>query len=315
MKTKGTLAVLIGICALAVLPQTPAQAESISSPTPAPAAGDNDARGFTSADADAYWTPERMRAAQPVAGGESADDAARRGVVASSSKPFAGIPIVGTFFFDDGTRTGRFCGGTVVNSPGKNLVMSAGHCFDDRNARKNLTFVPQYNAGKKPFGSFTVKPGRVYVDKRYLTKGPDAAADLDFGFLQLEPRGGVNVQDVVGGADLLVGAGYEHDPVRLIGYPSAQKGPLDCTDKTVRYNSSDPKVPGSFLRIACKAYSGGASGGPFLVKKRAGWGIVGVIGGWHTGGDVADISYSSYLDADAQKLYDDAVNNRPPAGR
>lgn len=280
-----------------------------------PAAGDNDARGFTPADADAYWTPERMRAAQPVMGGKSADGATPHGMVASSSKPFEGIPVVGTFFFNDGTNTGRFCGGTVVNSPGKNLVMSAGHCFDDQDARKNLTFVPKYNDGKKPFGSFTVKPGRIYVDKRYLAKGPDAAADLDFNFLQLEPRGGVNIQDAVGGADLLIDAGYEHNPVRLIGYPNAQNGPLDCTDKTVRYNSSDPKIPGSFLRIECKAYSGGASGGPFLVKKGAGWGIVGVIGGWHTGGDVDDISYSSYLDADAQKLYDDAVNNRPPAGR
>lgn len=89
---------------------------------------------------------------------------------------------------------------------------------------------------------------------------------------------------------------------------------LDCTDKTVRYNSTDPKIPGSFLRIACDKYSGGASGGPFLVK-RGGWGIIGVIGGWKTGGDKDDISYSSYLDSDAKALYDDAVNNRQPAGR
>ncbi|MER5465908.1 trypsin-like serine protease [Streptomyces sp. NPDC002668] len=256
-----------------------------------------------------------MRAAQPVKGGKSANGAVPRGLVASPSKPFEGIPIVGTFFFNDGTNTGRFCGGTVVNSPGKNLVMSAGHCFDDQDARKNLTFVPKYDDGKKPFGSFTVKPGRIYVDKRYLSKGTDAAADLDFNFLQLEPRGGKNVQDIVGGAELLINAGYEHNPVRLIGYPNALKRPLDCTDKTVRYNSTDPKIPGSFLRIECKAYSGGASGGPFLVKKGSGYGIVGVIGGWHTGGDVDDISYSSYLDGDAKKLYDDAVNNRQPAGR
>ncbi|MGI5405092.1 hypothetical protein ACQEVG_37805 [Streptomyces sp. CA-135486] len=76
-----------------------------------------------------------------------------------------------------------------------------------------------------------------------------------------------------------------------------------------------PTNRASFLRIECKTYSGGASGGPFLVRKRAGWGIIGVIGGWHTGGNVDDISYSSYLDGDAKKLYDDAVNNRPPASR
>ncbi|GGO54545.1 trypsin-like serine peptidase [Streptomyces lasiicapitis] len=288
-------------------------------PTPVPDGGDNDARAFTPADADDYWTPARMRAAEPVA-----EDTTRKpGAPASAptrrpraaSNPFEGLPIVGTFFWNDGTNTGRFCGGTVVKSPGKNIVMSAGHCFDDQDARKNLTFVPQYDDGKKPHGAFTVKPGRIYVDKRYLSKGPDAAADLDFNFLVLEPRGGKNVEDVVGGAELKINAGYEHNPVRLIGYPANQKRPLDCTDKTVRYNSTDPKIPGSFLRISCDKYSGGASGGPFLIKQGSGWGIIGVIGGWKTGGDVDDISYSSYLDGDAKALYDDAVNNKPPAGR
>ncbi|WNO70147.1 trypsin-like serine peptidase [Streptomyces sp. AM8-1-1] len=315
MHIRKTLAVLVSGLALAVLPLPQAHAEPAPPPTPVPAAGDNDARGFTPADADAYWTPERMRAAQPVEGGKSNGGPAPRGLAASPSKQFEGIPIVGTFFFSDGTDTGRFCGGTVVSSPGKNLAMSAGHCFDDQDARKNLTFVPQYDNGKKPFGAFTVKPGRIYVDSRYLAQGPDAAADLDFNFLQLEPRGGKNIQDVVGAAELQINAGYEHKPVRLIGYPNVLQRPLDCTDKTVRYNSTDAKIPGSFLRIECKAYSGGASGGPFLVKKGNGWGLIGVIGGWHTGGNVDDVSYSSYLDADAKKLYDDAVNNRPPAGR
>ncbi|MFE7043681.1 trypsin-like serine protease [Streptomyces atratus] len=122
----------------------------------------------------------------------------------AAGQPFQGLPIVGTFFWNDGTETGRFCGGTVVKSPGKNIVMSAGHCFDDQDARKNLAFVPQYDDGKKPHGSFTVKSGHIYVDKRYLSKGPDAAADLDFNFLQLEPRGGKNVEDVVGGAELVI---------------------------------------------------------------------------------------------------------------
>ncbi|MFJ1551239.1 hypothetical protein [Streptomyces sp. NPDC088246] len=148
-----------------------------------------------------------------------------------------------------------------------------------------------------------------------LSKGPEAAADLDFNFLQLEPRGGKNVEDVVGGAELMINAGYNHDHTRLIGYPANQKRPLDCTDKTVRYDSTDPKIPGSFLRIACDKYSGGASGGPFLIKRGSDWAVIGVIDGWKTGGDKDDISYSSCLDSDAKALYGDAVNNRQPAGR
>ncbi|MFD7442235.1 trypsin-like serine peptidase [Streptomyces sp. NPDC059909] len=315
MRIRTLIGALSVATTLALLPMAPAHAEPTPPATPVPAAGDDDARGFTPADADAYWTPERMRAAKPVKEDEAVPSGTRKALAASPSKPFEGLPIVGTFFWNDGTNSGRFCGGTVVRSPHKNLVMSAGHCFDDQDARKNLTFVPQYDDGKKPHGAFTVKPGRIYVDKRYLAKGVDAAADLDFNFLQLEKRGGKEVEDVVGGAELVINAGYEHKPVRLIGYPANQKRPLDCTDKTVRFNSSTPGIPGSFLKIECKAYSGGASGGPFLIKRGSGWGVIGVIGGWKTGGDVDDISYSSYLDGDAKALYDDAVNNRQPAGR
>ncbi|TVL91660.1 hypothetical protein CD790_16265 [Streptomyces sp. SAJ15] len=268
---------------------------------------------------DAYWTPARMRAARPVAGDgkPAAPIAARAGAPGptANSRPFGGLPMVGTFFWQDATGAGRFCSGSVVSSPGRNLVMSAGHCFDDQRARKRLTFVPKYDDGRKPYGAFAVKPGRVYVDKRYLTKGPNAAADLDFSFLQLEKRAGRNVQDVVGGSELAVNPGYRHPTVRLIGYPAAKKRPLDCTDKTVRYDSRDPKIPGSFLRIHCDGYTNGVSGGPFLVKKGSGWRIIGVIGGWKTGGDKADISYSSYFDKDVKALYDSAVANRPPAHR
>ena len=167
-----------------------------------------------------------MRAAKPVQEQEVKQFPAPTRTPRSPSKPFEGLPIVGTFFWNDGTDTGRFCGGTVIKSPGKNIVMSAGHCFDDQDARKNLTFVPQYDDGKKPHGAFTVKPGRIYVDKRYLSKGPDAAADLDFNFLQIEPRGGKKVEDVVGGAELMINAGYAHAPVRLIGSPANQRRPL-----------------------------------------------------------------------------------------
>ncbi|CAM5243191.1 hypothetical protein SALBM135S_01463 [Streptomyces alboniger] len=75
----------------------------------------------------------------------------------------------------------------------------------------------------------------------------------------------------------------------------------------MRHDSTDPEIPGSFLRIACDDYSGGTSGGPFLVGRGTGWGVIGVIGGWRTGGDTADISYASYLDADAKALYDAAA--------
>ncbi|AXG80359.1 trypsin-like serine peptidase [Streptomyces paludis] len=264
---------------------------------------------------DRYWTASRMRAAQPVPTGdteqaEARNAEARNPAARSPSRPFEGLPIVGTFFWSDAKGSGHFCGGTVVNSPGKNLVMSAAHCFDGTSARPNLAFVPQYDDGKKPYGSFSVKPGGVFLNQRYLTKGRNAAATLDFNFARLEPRDGKNVQDVVGGADLMIDAGYAHYPVRLVGYPANQRHPLDCTDRTERFDSPTPGIPGSFLRIECAAYSGGSSGGPFLVKRVSGWGIVGVIGGWKTGGDTDDVSYSPYFGRDVKALYDRATSGQ-----
>ncbi|WP_432092816.1 trypsin-like serine peptidase [Streptomyces sp. bgisy100] len=346
MHVRRTFGALAGGAALALLPLTPAQAEPAeppvpvpapAPPVPVPAPAGADARASAhpdapasalpdaraSAHADAYWTSARMRAARPVAEDRQLNGAAPartskaggQRAARSPGKPFEGLPMTGTFFWQDGTDTGRFCSGSVVTSPGKNLVMSAGHCFDGKEARRNLTFVPQYNNGAKPHGAFAVDPGRIYVDKRYLSKGPDKAADLDFAFLRLEPRAGKNVQDVVGSVDLMTDPGYAHDPVRLTGYPANRTGPLDCWDRTTRYDSTDPKIPGSFLRIECDGYSGGTSGGPFLVRKGEGWGLIGVIGGWKTGGDKADVSYGSYLDADARALYEAAVAGKPPAGR
>ncbi|MEW1724073.1 trypsin-like serine protease [Streptomyces sp. NPDC093109] len=301
MRNVRTPALLMGGALFLFLPFPAAHATPPRSHSPSPSTDST----------DRYWTASRMRAAQPVrAGGtERAGDDGEGGEGAGSpSRPSEGLPIVGTFFWSDAKGSGHFCGGTVVNSPGKNLVMSAAHCFDGTSARPNLAFVPQYDDGKKPYGSFAVKPGGVFLDKRYLTKGRDAAATLDFNFVQLEPRDGKNVQDVVGGADLMTDAGYAHSPVRLVGYPANQSHPLDCTDRTERFDSPTPGIPGSFLRIECDAYSGGSSGGPFLVKRVSGWGIIGVIGGWKTGGDTDDVSYSPYFGRDVKALYDRATS-------
>ncbi|MET9573903.1 hypothetical protein ABZY34_33230, partial [Streptomyces virginiae] len=96
----------------------------------------------------------------------------------------------------------------------------------------------------------------------------------------------------------------------LIGHPSTAARPRLCVNRTTKYTSTDARIPGSFLRIACTGYPGGTSGGPFLLRLdgRTGTGdVVGVIGGWKTGGDTSDVSYSSYFGTDIRKLYEKAV--------
>ncbi|WP_327228438.1 trypsin-like serine protease [Streptomyces platensis] len=271
---------------------------------------------LTAESADTYWTPQRMRAALPAAT-RKATGAPRPATAATPpSHPFDGLPQVGTFFWTDGSSTGRFCGGTVVRSPHRDLVVSAAHCLRSPDPKRHLSFVPQYHDGLKPHGIYPIE--RIYLDQRYYDLGTNAGARWDYAVVRLGAReDGAEVEEVTGGFDLLPYPGYDHRTVRLIGYPgnkdTTHPKPLDCTSSTHRYTSTDPAAPGHFLEIACAGYIGGTSGGPFLVRDFTGYALIGVIGGYHTGGDFPDVSYSSYFTLDTLALYLHAVHGDPPA--
>ncbi|MEV6566588.1 trypsin-like serine peptidase [Streptomyces kronopolitis] len=284
--------------------------------TPAHAADPPDGPTPTAAAADTYWTPQRMREAQPAVVTRTAGAARPAADPPPPGHPFDGLPQVGTFFWTDGSNTGRFCGGTVVRSPHRNLVVSAAHCLRSPDPKRRLSFVPQYHDGLKPHGIYPVD--RIYLDQRYYDLGTSGGARWDYSVVRLGAReDGAEVEDVTGGFTLLPYPGYDHRNVRLIGYPgnsdTAHPKPLDCASSTHRYTSTDPAAPGDFLEIACAGYIGGTSGGPFLVRDFSGYALIGVIGGYHTGGDFPDVSYSSYFTVDTLALYVHAVHGDPPA--
>ncbi|MFE1414602.1 trypsin-like peptidase domain-containing protein [Streptomyces sp. NPDC058746] len=228
---------------------------------------------------------------------------------------FNGMPSVGRMYLVKGGGA-YFCTASVVASAGHDLVMSAAHCLTGSDYQQ-VAFVPQYTrTNPQPYGMFPVRrtaagKSRIWIDPRYRSQGVDRAARLDVAFAQVGPDAdGVPVEDVVGGNRLLTGAGYAHPKVSLVGYPASAARPRLCVNRTTKFTSSDPGIPGSFLRIDCTGYPGGTSGGPFLSRydARTGTGdVVGVIGGWKTGGDTADTSYSSYFGTDVRKLYEKAV--------
>ncbi|MFI6054387.1 trypsin-like serine peptidase [Streptomyces violascens] len=294
----------------------------------APTPPDSDA-----AELSAYWTPARMTAAlpddterggSPWAGTTSAGptaptvDGPRPGEFIPPSKSFDGIPQAGTFFWTDASGTGRTCSGSVVRSPGHNLVLSAGHClkgYSGTSPKRRLAFVPQYHDGLTPFGIFPVKDNGVYVSQEYYDRGEHAGAAYDFGFAVTEPnKDGKRIQDAAGAVQLLIESGYSHAPVRMIGYPGGAQKPLECLSWTTKWVSDDPADPGTFDRIACDAFVGGTSGGPMLVPWPGGWAVIGVIGGYHTGGNTPQVSYSAYFGAATQALYKAATTGAPPAG-
>ncbi|PJN04730.1 hypothetical protein CG740_02200 [Streptomyces sp. CB01201] len=302
------------------------------------AAGAPSAPGPDAAALGAFWTAARMTAAQPGDTGpgdtgpgatgqdestgprttEPTVDGPRPGEVIPPSKSFDGIPQAGTFFWTDDSGTGRTCSGSVVRGPGRNLVLSAGHClkgYSGNSPKRHLAFVPQYHDGLTPFGVFPVQDNGVYVSQEYYDKGEHAGAAYDFGFAVTEAnQDGQRLEDAVGGVQLVTGSGYAHAPVRMIGYPGGAQKPLECLSKTTKWLSDDPADPGTFERIACAGFVGGTSGGPMLVARPGGWGVIGVIGGYHTGGNTPQVSYSAYFGSAAQALYKAATTGAPPAG-
>ncbi|MGV9563765.1 trypsin-like serine peptidase [Streptomyces sp. NPDC003480] len=279
---------------------------------------------------NAYWTPARMTAAlssdalqgaesdPPAPASSPTADGPEPGEYIPPSRAFDGMPQAGTFFWTDATGTGRTCSGSVVRSPGHALVISAGHClkgYSGTSPQRNLAFVPQYHDGLKPFGVFPVENNGVYVSQQYYDLGEHAGAEYDFAFAVTEPnQDGRLVQDAVGGLRLLTGTGYYHAPVRMIGYPANTQKPLECWSRTTKWVSDDPADPGTFPRIACDGFVGGTSGGPMLVPWLGEWAVIGVIGGYHTGGNTPQVSYSAYFGAATRTLYQAAIAGAPPAG-
>lgn len=234
---------------------------------------------------------------------------------AGVGQDFDGVPAVGRMYVMKGAGA-YFCTASVVSSPGRNLVLSAGHCLLGSDTRQ-VAFVPRYTRAKpRPYGLFPVlrdSAGRskVWIDQRYKTQGAEKAATLDVAFAAVGPNAaGSKVENAVGGNRLLTGATFTHAKVTLIGHPASADRPRVCVNRTTKFTSTDPKSPGSFLRIDCTGFPGGTSGGPFITRfddrTRTG-DVVGVIGGWKTGGPTADTSYSPYFGAQIRKLYQVAV--------
>lgn len=280
-----------------------------------------------------FWTAGRMDWAAPVAEQKAREagapapaptraPGARAGERRSApSHPFEGIKQVGTFYWVEQDGRGpmryRFCGGTVVPSPGRNLVLSAAHCFDGGGAHRKLVFVPKHSkSSPRPYGIFPIKKSQIYADPRYLRPGgPKAATGLDFALLKAGPRAdGKRVQDVVGSIPIGYDTGFRHPKTRVIGYPgfATHQNPLDCVSRMRKFTTrgSGGWKGGTFSRIDCRGYVSGTSGGPFITAGSERPRVVGVTGGWKTGGTSPDTSYSSYFDRDLKRVYDAAVAGR-----
>ncbi len=123
----------------------------------------------------AYWTPQRMASARPLElvidpRGKPQLHLGRPVPLAAASFLTIATPtappnsVNGRIFIRIGNRRG-YCSGTAIDSPTRQLVLTAGHCVNSGAEnhgnlwyRDLLEFVPAYTAGRRPFGAFRRPP-------------------------------------------------------------------------------------------------------------------------------------------------------------
>jgi V8-like Glu-specific endopeptidase len=215
-----------------------------------------------------------------------------------AARSFTGQPAVGALIPGTSSRSPHVCTASVVDSPGRDLGITAAHCLVGNGT--GWLFVPGYHDGRAPYGTWHI--AAIYVMPGWVT-GQSPRDDVAFFTVAPQRRGGrtVNIQTVVGGDRLAIGRRYRLR-TRVVGYPDGARRPIHCTNRTYDHDG--------YLGFDCNGYADGTSGGPFLIDVNPttgrGW-VDGVIGGLHQGGCHPYTSYSDHFTAAVARLYRVAV--------
>jgi V8-like Glu-specific endopeptidase len=213
-----------------------------------------------------------------------------------TGRPFGGTPAIGALFTTSNGKLGdHFCTASVVHSSQGDLVVTAAHCMSSEPG--TIAFVPGYVNGTTPYGIWTVS--RVFEDEAWTSS---SSPDDDVAFLRVAQEGtDVPIEDITGAETLGTGLPARQF-TQVVGYPNGASQPAVCQNWTKAFGPTQ-------LEFDCGGYPAGTSGGPFLVRvdTSTGQGTVdGVIGGYETGGDSPDVSYSAVFGPRVAALYKQA---------
>lgn len=263
----------------------------------------------------AYWTPERMRSATPMdqlvrrTGLPSSVDVPKGAATSFAPTAFpnggsawtgggAIVKTEGRVFF---TYTGRTasCSGTAVTSANKSTVITAGHCVKlDGAFHTNWVFVPAYNNGATPYGTWTAK-------KTFATPQWVASEDInyDVGAAAVNPLNGQSLTDVVGGQGVAFNQA-RGQRMYAFGYPAA--APYDGSKLIYCSGTVFNAFISNGIGMTCNMTGGSSGGGWFLnFSETTGLGTVNSVNSYKIN-FFPNWMFGPYFGTDAQNVYNAA---------
>ncbi len=192
---------------------------------------------------------------------------------------------------------------TVIQSRNKDTLITAGHVIYDGEYAENVTFVPGYDNGNKPYGTWTARALR--APKAWIQRSNSNDHSHDVGFIVLNKRDGKHISDVVGAQKIAFNAGKDR-PIYAFGYP--QYSPYNgetmhfCSDTA----SADRRTSSTTVQgIRCDMTEG-ASGGCWITEMRSsGVGTVVSVNAFSYKDDL-DTMMGPMLGSAAKAAYDQA---------
>jgi len=171
---------------------------------------------------------------------------------ASESFPYSAV---GKLFFSIGGDD-FVCSASVI---ARRLVVTAGHCVHGGPVDgffEDFTFIPAFNRGDAPFGTWTATVA--FVTARWAASG-EVPHPQDYAFLEIEDQDGLAISQVTGKlafrADMLA-----DNHLHLLGYPVN----LDSGQEMHQITTGDYFDFGDGTVVYGSDMGGGSSGGPWV---------------------------------------------------
>jgi V8-like Glu-specific endopeptidase len=201
--------------------------------------------------------PGRAPAPRFRRGGDA--DASSLRVLNSSAD---GMRTNGKIIAVDPAKGNYSCSGTAINTPSRSIVLTAGHCVVEAGSEgRHFSFVPAYDHGSRPFGTFTVES--VYVMPKWRQ---GANPDFDLAALRVKPNKLGVLTDVVGARGYATSRS-RFSAFQIFGYPAARAAGEElrsCRAHGLGADSLTNRFVGPPTMPASCDMAAGASGGAWL---------------------------------------------------